>query len=104
MAASDHLQPQQFYHGSPSDLSSGEVLTPERARNSHVYYTDSIDVASRYGTSVYTVAPLVASGDRRRSYGATASEYLTKTGVQVTGRVPDTEIQAAQQSSRTRDS
>ena len=79
MSASDHLSPQQFFHGSHKKFKPGDVLLPpsrtgEEARShpdidpsefnnrEHVYMTDSPESAASYasdkgGTHVYEVEP-----------------------------------------------
>jgi hypothetical protein len=51
MSARDHVSPEQFYHGSPGDYEAfepGKLLTPEGARNKHVYYTTDLGTASHH--------------------------------------------------------
>jgi Rifampin ADP-ribosyl transferase len=71
MAASDHLSPQQFYHGSPHSFSVGDLVEPGKKSQwresvpGKVYFTDDPQEALSYGSnpvkprpvSVYTVEP-----------------------------------------------
>jgi hypothetical protein len=88
------LSQQQFYHASNHDFSPGKELTPEGARRSHVFYTDSLPAADRYGSNVYRVTPSSPGEDRRRDFG-TSSEYLTRTSLRVEGKVHPDEVKAA---------
>jgi hypothetical protein len=54
MAAEDHLNPQQFYHGTNVPLQPGAMvgsLGPETSRNTPVYATTLADDARRYAHS-----------------------------------------------------
>jgi len=52
MAASDHLSPRQFFHGTTGSHSfePGETLTPSGGKMAHVYYTDNLNTAGTYAT------------------------------------------------------
>lgn len=68
MAASDHLSPGQFYHGTNGhDFKPGDVLTPEGAparstsrKNGFVYYTSSLRTAAGYAGSGKSAAHVYA--------------------------------------------
>ena len=55
MAAADHLQPGQFFHGTHEQLEPGEVLRPGRevgrGRGHSVWLTPSADDARGWGTA-----------------------------------------------------
>lgn len=65
MSASDHLSPQQFYHGTDADLSTGAVLRPASElypgeKPTHhlwdrVSVTTDPEEATNYGSRVYKV-------------------------------------------------
>jgi hypothetical protein len=65
MSASDHLNPQQFFHGSDHVFGTGDTIDPSRAlpyvQQSHgdayAFATTDRDTASRFGRHVYPVAP-----------------------------------------------
>lgn len=65
MAAPDHLNPEQFYHGSQHPFNVGDLVEPGHEPNDrfsspdHVYFTNSKKVAAGFsrGGSVYQVEP-----------------------------------------------
>lgn len=71
MAASDHLSPGQFYHGTRRPLKPGQLITPGRRANHsassprHVYFTENASQAGQWadlakgrgGTRVFQVEP-----------------------------------------------
>lgn len=114
MGAQDHLNGQQFFHGSRHELPIGAEVTPESANDNgrhyvqssekHVYYTDDAGLARAYGQHVYTVQPLASESgrgrDKKRLHDPEPGfpreyEYLSATGVRVTGRVDDDAAQRA---------
>lgn len=54
MSAQDHLNPQQFYHGTPHEFKPGEMVEPGRMMD-HAYASTSAAVARGYGNRVYQV-------------------------------------------------
>ena len=78
MSADEQLSQGQFYHGTSGahEFKPGDLLTPESARNKHVYYTSSLETAKTYATwggpdienpkpgHVYEVQPETSSGRR----------------------------------------
>jgi hypothetical protein len=77
MAADDHLNGQQFFHGSAHPLTPGDLLTVSGAQEvgprmyaapiTHVHYTSDIGIANRYasgGGQVYAVQPEASNGRR----------------------------------------
>lgn len=66
MAASDHLSPGQFYHGSSHEFKPGDLVTPGHPprmgagradRSDHVYAASTPEIASAYGRHTYRVEP-----------------------------------------------
>ena len=101
MAASDHLSPGQFYHGTRYDFAPGTELTPEgiphAARDrgqfngpTHVYATTNHEAAEHFARNkpgpgmptVYHVEPL--SDDVTQMSGSQL--YHSSTGFRVLGR------------------
>lgn len=84
MAASDHLNPSQFYHSSlRGEFTPGQVLTPQGANNAgrrfnssspeHVYYTNDITSTLKFGGllgHVYAVQPEDREGSPLSSHEA----------------------------------
>lgn len=108
MAASDHLSPGQFFHGSYHDLEPGQEITPQGANDAgrkhlgsgqkHAYYTDDPGLARAYAPHVYTVEPLAPSSGRGRDTKRLHDpepgfprehEYLSSRGFRVTGKLDE---------------
>lgn len=86
MSASDHLSPQQFFHGTNAKLEPGkDMVIPGRK---HTYFTTDKDVASKLGKYVLTVQPTGSyepdDGGMRDSYKST--QPLTILRREETGR------------------
>ena len=94
MADNPNLNGQQFYHASNWDFEPGQTLTPEGARRSHVFYTDSLGVAARHGTNVYRVTPETPGQDRTRSFVPWATESMTRSSLRVEGKLSPDEVKA----------
>lgn len=66
MAASDHLSPGQFYHGSNHEFAPDDLVEPGHSpnigagradRSDHVYVASTPEHASAYGKHTYRVEP-----------------------------------------------
>lgn len=60
MTADEHLNPQQFYHGTNKELNVGDVVVPsgDSGYKRWAYATLKPQHAKTFGSNVYTVKPV----------------------------------------------
>ena len=115
MAASDHLQPQQFYHGTDAELQPGDMITSPSSRrvagrhatrrgdfsffttdalNARTYAprTFGYDDAPGRTKYVYTVEPTGSYNRDTKHYGA--PNYKSRHPLRVTGVYDKTSVEA----------
>lgn len=71
MSAQDHLQPQQFYHGSAHKFEPGDLVDPDRPSHyqphpeGHAYFTTNAERARGYANRALAREPYEAGKDAR---------------------------------------
>lgn len=91
MSAADHLQPQQFYHGTPHEFSAGEMIEPRSA--GLAFATDDAGAAHDWGQLKARGAPAYTyevepTGEMHHMFGQ-GTMYSTKHPMRVVRQIPD---------------